>query len=125
MFIDFQMKKVDAKLTYTKTSYKEKYQSFLDSTPEGNLVNVFMEVAGERPTNLIPLKKVHAAIRDVAEESGSTETQIKVELKKKLGFKLKELEEYSCGDMSIEELTRMLEAAYELGEFVGIVNFRR
>ena len=65
------------------------------------------------------LSKVHACARQLALDTGATLDQIKSEIKKKAGLVLADGELKSFGNCSKEDLSLAIQAAIEIGQFVG------
>lgn len=103
------------------------YNEFVKSMEEGQLVEVFFESFKDNGTNL-QLAKIHACIRKLAQEIGYTFEEMKLEIKKRSGLAIRDLnssEGYvkSFGLCSIEELGLVIETIIEIGDTVNI-NFR-
>jgi len=103
------------------------YNEFVKSMEEGQLVEVFFESFKDNGTNL-QLAKIHACIRKLAQEIGYTFEEMKLEIKKRSGLAIGDLnssEGYvkSFAVCSIEELGLVIETIIEVGDTVN-VNFR-
>lgn len=107
-------------------SNKNHYQLFLDSVEENQIVEVFME-SGTDDGTIPQLAKIHACIRQIAKDTGSSFEDTKLEVKRKAGLCVKktiEGENYmickSFGDASKEELASVIQTIIDIGEVVGI-----
>lgn len=102
------------------------YNAFISSLENGQVVEEFLDAQVDTGTNS-QLAKIHACIRELANEIGYTAYKMKIEVKKHacLCWTGKDKKEYckSFADCSIQELALAIESIIEIGDDVGI-NFR-
>jgi hypothetical protein len=116
------MKKVGDELTHTIKAKGKLYDSWVKELPEGTKVEIFVSVAGEDGTNA-QLAKIHAMIREVANEVGHTFAEIKLEAKRNTGLCfVRDKQEYckSFKDCSKQELNLVIQSLIEMGDFTGV-----
>ena len=116
------LKKVDGELIHTIKAKGTLYKNWIKELPEGTKVEIFVSVSGEDGTNA-QLAKVHAMIREVANEIGHTFQEMKLEVKRKTGLCfVKDGQEYckSFKDCSKQELNLVIQSLIEMGDFVGV-----
>ncbi len=116
------MKKVGDELTHTIEAKGKLYDSWDKELPEGTKVETFVSVAGEDGTNA-QLAKIHAMIREVANEVGHTFAEIKLEAKRNTGLCfVRDKQEYckSFKDCSKQELNLVIQSLIEMGDFTGV-----
>ena len=116
------MKKVGNELTHTIKAKGTLYDNWVKELPEGTKVEIFVSIAGEDGTNA-QLAKVHAMIRDLANEVGHTFQEMKLESNRKAGlFFVRYKLEYckSFKDCSKQELNLVIQALIEIGDFTGV-----
>ena len=116
------MKKVGDELTHTIKAKDKLYDTWVKELPEGTKVEIFVSIAGEDGTNA-QLAKVHAMIRELANEVGHTFQEMKLEAKRKAGLCfVRDKQEYckSFKDCSKQELNLVIQALIEIGDFTGM-----
>ena len=116
------MKKVGDELTHTIKAKGTLYDNWVKELPEGTKVEIFVSIAGEYGTNA-QLAKVHAMIRELANEVGHTFQEMKLEAKRKAGLCfVRDKQEYckSFKDCSKQELNLVIQALIEIGDFTGV-----
>ena len=116
------LKKVDGDLVHTIKAKGTLYKNWIKELPEGTKVEIFVSVSGEDGTNA-QLAKVHAMIREVANEVGHTFQEMKLEVKRKTGLCfVRDKQEYckSFKDCSKQELNLVIQSLIEMGDFVGV-----
>jgi hypothetical protein len=99
-----------------------KYQKFLNDLPEGVKLEIFIGVSGEKGSNP-QLARLHAMIREIAQEIGYTFEEAKLVVKRKAGLCFtKNKEEYckSFGQCDKDELNLAIQACIEIGDFSGM-----
>jgi hypothetical protein len=118
--------KEHSRLKYTKKGLEELYYKFVETIPEGAKVDVIFEVQNDTGTTA-QLAKIHANIREIANDTGHTFEEIKLMVKDKSGLCItKKIEGEditlckSFGDCSREELNLAIQASIEIGELLGI-----
>ena len=116
------LKKVDGELIHTIKAKGTLYESWIKELPEGTKVEIFVSVAGEDGTNA-QLAKIHAMIRELANEIGHTFQELKLEVKRKTGLCfVRDKQEYckSFKDCSKQELNLVIQSLIEIGDFTGV-----
>ena len=116
------MKKVGNELTHTIKAKGKLYDNWVKELPEGTKVEIFVSVSGEDGTNA-QLAKIHAMIRELANEIGHTFQELKLEAKRKTGLCfVRDKQEYckSFKDCSKQELNLVIQALIEMGDFTGV-----
>jgi hypothetical protein len=118
--------KKNGKLEYNKKGIQQLFERFVNTVKDGEKVDVIFEVQFDTAT-AAQLAKIHANIRELANETGHTFEEIKLIVKEKSGLcinKKIEGEEItlckSFGDCSREELNLAIQASIEIGENLGI-----
>jgi hypothetical protein len=99
-----------------------KYQKFLNDLPEGAKLEIFIGVSGDKGSNP-QLARLHAMIREIAQEIGYTFEEAKLVVKRKAGLCFtKNKEEYckSFGQCDKDELNLAIQACIEIGDFSGM-----
>jgi len=113
-------------LAYPNEAMKAIHKEFVDNLQEEQTVEIFFSAAGAEGTNM-QLAKIHPCIRKLANEIGMTFEAMKLEIKKKSGLVIGDLNNdgyaKSFGDCSIEELSGVIQTIIETGDFCNI-NFR-
>lgn len=121
----FEMKKKGNKIVLKTSLEILKYQEFIDSLKEGTFVSVTLE-ASSRDNTKAQLAKVHAMIKEIADETGDSFEDTKKNIKNQCGltfYKDKVKHYRSFANCSKLELMNVIENIYQLGIFVGI-NFK-
>jgi hypothetical protein len=114
--------KKDGKLTYEDDKSKLAYQIFLDKIPEGQKVEMYIDLANTDHSKA-QLAKVHACIRELAKESGYTFEEMKLLVKKQSGLCIEsegQLECKSFADCSKDELMLSIEACIAIGRELNV-----
>ena len=99
-----------------------KYQKFLNDLPEGAKLEIFIGVSGDKGSNP-QLARLHAMIREIAQEIGYTFEEAKLVVKRKAGLCFtKNKEEYckSFGQCDKDELNLAIQACIEIVDFSGM-----
>jgi hypothetical protein len=104
-----KFRKKDGKLIFDTINDKLAYEIFLEKIPEGQKIDMFLDLADPDHTNA-QLAKVHACIRELAKESGYTFDDMKSLIKIKAGLAGK-----SFADCSKTELMLAIESCIEIG----------
>lgn len=113
----FKMK--DGRLTYASPKDKLGYELFIEKLSNGQEVEMYIDLANKDHSKA-QLAKVHACIRELANESGYTFNEMKKLIKKQAGL----CEGGDCyksfADCSKDELTMAIQACIEIGEDLNI-----
>jgi hypothetical protein len=118
------LRKNGISLDYVNQSDKTSYGYFIESIPDGELVEIYMEKQSDDGT-LAQLAKVHAMIRELAIHIGETFEDMKLLVKKRAGLCIeKEIEGSrflyckSLGKCNKQELALCIEAMKQIGEAI-------
>lgn len=118
------LRKNGISLDYVNPADKTSYGYFLESIPEGCLVEIYMEKQSDDGT-LAQLAKVHAMIRELATHIGETFEDMKLLVKKRAGLCIeKEIEGSkflyckSLGKCNKQELALCIEAMKQIGDAI-------
>ena len=124
--LSIKLTKKNGKLVYPNEAMKTVHKEFIDAMQEGQAVEIFFSASGAEGTNM-QLAKIHPCIRKLASEIGMTFEAMKLEIKKRSGLVIGDLDDdgyaKSFGDCSLEELGGVIQTIIETGDFVNI-NFR-
>ena len=99
-----------------------KYKKFLSQLPDDSKIEIFIGVSGDKGTNP-QLARLHAMIREIAQEIGYTFVEAKIEVKRAAGLCfVRDKQEYckSFGDCDKNELNLAIQACIEIGDFSGM-----
>ena len=116
------LKKVDGEMIHTIKAKGTLYNNWVKELPEGTKIEIFVSVSGEDGTNA-QLAKVHAMIRQLANDIGYTFGEMKLQVKRKTGLCFnKDGQEYckSFKDCSKSELNLVIQELIEMGDFAGV-----
>jgi len=114
--------KKDGKLVYIDEQNKLAYKLFLDKIPEGQLVQMYIDLA-DVDHSRAQLAKVHACIRELAKETGYTFEEMKWVVKKQSGLCIESEGVFECksfADCSKDELGFAILACIEIGKELNI-----
>jgi len=114
--------KKDGKLVHLNPKDKLAYQIFLDKIPEGQKIEMYLDLA-DADHSKAQLAKVHACIRELAKESGYTFEEMKSIVKAQSGLCMEVdglLECKSFADCSKDELMLAIEACITIGKDLNI-----
>ena len=120
--LSVKLVKKDGKLTYPDDKSRLAYQIFLDKIPEGQKIEMYLDLANADHSKA-QLAKVHACIRELAQESGYTFEEMKLLVKKQSGLCMEAegvLECKSFADCSKDELVLAIEACIEIGRELNV-----
>ncbi len=113
------------KMKYRTPAERKLYDEFVKALTKGQRVMMFLEAYDDSKT-LSQLAKVHACIREIATEQGESFKEAKKSVKEAAGLYVEfkgMAYEKSFEDCSVSEMTLVVEAIIEIGDFIGI-NFR-
>ncbi len=120
IFIKLSVK--DGKLDFPMKAQKTRLDTFLKNTPDGSKLEMFIGVTTDKGSNP-QLARVHAMIRQMANDLGYTFEEIKLQVKRKAGLCFtRNKVEYckSFADCDKEDLNLAIQACIEIGDFSGI-----
>jgi hypothetical protein len=112
-----KLTKQNGKLIHIDEKSKLLYKLFLDKLPEGQKVEMFIDIVGDVKTGP-QLAKVHACIRELSKESGYNFEEMKKLIKQQSGLcYYVEGEEFckSFTDCSKDELALAIETCVSIG----------
>ena len=99
-----------------------KYRKFLNQLPDDSKLEIFIGVSGDKGSNP-QLARLHAMIREIAQEIGYTFEEAKLAVKRAAGLCfVRDKQEYckSFADCDKEELNLVIQACVEIGNFNGM-----
>jgi hypothetical protein len=120
LFIKASIK--NRKLHFPIKATGTKLTKFLSQLPDDSNLEIFIGVSGEKGSNP-QLARIHAMIREIAQEIGYTFAEAKIEVKRSAGLCLvRNKQEYckSFGDCDKDELNLVIQACVEIGDFNGM-----
>lgn len=120
--LSIKLVKKNGKLTYVDNQARLAYQIFLDKIPEGQKVEMYLDLA-DADHSKAQLAKVHACIRELSKESGYTFEEMKLLVKKLSGLCIEDEGVLKCksfADCSKDELVLAIEACIEIGRKLNI-----
>jgi|TARA_R110002074_G_scaffold47610_4_gene122028 hypothetical protein len=109
----------DGELHFPIKAIETKYKKFLSQLPNDSKLEIFIGVSGNKGSNP-QLARLHAMIREIAQEIGYTFIEAKIEVKRAAGLCfVKNKEEYckSFADCDKDELNLAIQACVEIGKF--------
>ena len=112
--------KRNGRITYASPKDKLAYELFIERLSEDQEVDMYIDLAAKDHSKA-QLAKVHACIRELANESGYTFKEMKDVVKKQAGLCSGENCYKSFADCSKEELTLAIQACLEIGEDLNII----
>jgi hypothetical protein len=98
------------------------YKDFVNNVQPGQQVEVVFTIITKDGT-LPQLKKLHAMIREVANETGQDFEEVKLYIKQKAGFiniSSDDVDIKSFADMTRDELSACIQATINLGDNLGL-----
>ncbi len=110
--------KKDGEWKHTLSIKQQEYNDMMDTLPEGTKVDITIEVQGKDAT-YSQMKRIHAMIRQLANDTGMDFIHLKEEIKDKAGLCVVEGNCKSFADCDTEELNGAIQAAILLGDFCG------
>ena len=116
------LKKVDGKLVHTIKAKGTLYENWIKELPEDTKIEIFASISNEDGT-AAQIAKIHAMIREVANNIGYTFGEMKLQVKRKAGLCInKRGSEYckSFAKCSKGELNLVIQELIDIGDFSGI-----
>jgi len=117
LFINASIK--NGELDFPIKATGTKFKKFLNQLPDNSKLEIFIGVSGEKGSNP-QLARVHAMIKEIAQESGYTFVEAKLQVKRASGLCfVRDKQEYckSFADCDKDELNLAIQACIEIGEF--------
>lgn len=115
--ITIRLKKVNNELVSITDISTTRLGLFVKSLEEGEVVDVTYEVVTDNKS-YAQLSKVHKCIREIASFTGMTVEEVKTQVKLRSGL-CTSTDCKSFADCSKEELSLAIQAAIEIGDFIG------
>ena len=109
----------DGELYFPTKATGTKFKKFLKQLPDNSKLEIFIGVSGDKGSNP-QLARLHAMIREIAQEIGYTFVEAKMEVKRSAGLCfVRDKQEYckSFGDCDKDELNLAIQACVAIGEF--------
>jgi len=120
IFIELSVK--NGELHFPVKGNKKKFENFLKQQPDDAKLELFIAVTTDKGSNP-QLARIHATIREIANELGYTFEEVKLLVKRKSGLCfVKDGTEYckSFAKCDKEELNLVIQACIEIGDFNGM-----
>ena len=120
IFIKLSVK--DGELSFPMKAQKTKLNTFLKNLPNDSKLEMFIGVTTDKGSNP-QLARVHAMIREIANEIGYTFEEAKLQVKRKAGLCFVKNNVEHCksfGKCDKEELNLAIQACIEIGDFSGM-----
>ena len=117
LFIKASVK--DGELHFPIKAVGTRFKNFLNQLPDDSKLEIFVGVSGAKGSNA-QLARLHAMIREIAQELGYTFEECKLTVKRKSGLCfVKNNMEYckSFADCDKDELNLAIQACIEIGDF--------
>ena len=109
--------KKDGEWKHSLSLKQQEYDKLMKDLPEGTKVNITIEVQGKDAT-YSQMKRIHAMIRQLANDTGGDFEDLKALVKKNSGLCIND-ECKSFADCDTEELNGAIQATIKLGDFIG------
>lgn len=112
----------DGQLHFPIKAVGTRYRKFFEQLPDDSKLEIFIGVSGDKGSNP-QLARIHAMIREIAQEIGYTFAEAKIEVKRASGLCfVKNKQEYckSFADCDKDELNLAIQACIEIGDFNGM-----
>lgn len=116
--ITISMVKRDGALINSKALDKIKTDTLLEQMKEGDEVEVTYEIK-HKDGSYSQLSRLHASIRALANETGATFEEMKLEVKRKAGLIVGD-KIISFGDCSKEQLGKCIQVTIEIGDLMNV-----
>jgi hypothetical protein len=116
------LKKVDGKLVHTIKAKGTLYENWIKELPEDTKIEIFASVSSD-DGSAAQIAKIHAMIREVANNIGYTFGEMKLQVKRKAGLCInKRGSEYckSFAKCSKSELNLVIQELIDIGDYSGI-----
>jgi len=120
IFIKLSVK--DGELSFPMKAQETKLNTFLKNLPDDAKLEMFIGVTTDKGSNP-QLARIHAMIRQLANDIGYTFEEIKLQVKRKAGLCFtRNKTEYckSFADCDKDDLNLAIQACIEIGDFSGV-----
>lgn len=111
--------KKNGRLVFKSKEDQVLFLKFADSLREGTVVEQLTNFEKD-DGKLSQIAKVHAMIKDIANETGDTVTNTKMEIKRRCGLVGMKGDVKSFGDCSFQELSDVIQTLVEMGDFLNL-----
>ena len=112
----------DGELHFPIKAAGTRFKKFLNQLPDDSKLEIFIGVSGDKGSNP-QLARLHAMIREIAQEIGYTFEEAKLNVKRASGLCfVRDKHEYckSFADCDKDELNLAIQASIEMGDFSGM-----
>ena len=112
----------DGELHFPIKAVNTRFTKFLKNLPDNSKLEIFIGVSGDKGSNP-QLARLHAMIREIAQEIGYTFEEAKLNVKRSAGLCfVRDKQEYckSFADCDKDELNLAIQACIEIGDFSGM-----
>ena len=112
----------DGELDFPMKAQQTRLNTFLKNIPDGAKLEMFISVSTGKGSNA-QLARLHAMIREIANDLGYTFEEIKLQVKRKAGLCfMRDNKEYckSFAECDKSDLNLAIQAALEIGDFSGM-----
>ena len=112
----------NGEMIYPVKALETRFKEFLKNLPDNSKIEVFVSVGTDKGT-LSLIAKIHAMIRELANELGYTFEEMKLQTKRQSGLCIvKNNEEYckSFADCDKQELSAVIQTLFEIGDFANV-----
>ncbi len=112
----------NGELHFPKKATGTRFKKWLSQLPDDSNLEIFVGVGGAKGSNP-QLARLHAMIREIAQEIGYTFMEAKMEVKRASGLCfVRDKQEYckSFGDCDKDELNLAIQSCIEIGDFSGM-----
>ena len=112
----------DGQLHFPIKAIGTKYRKFFEQLEEGSKLEIFIGVSGAKGSNP-QLARLHAMIREIAQEIGYTFEEAKIEVKRASGLSFVIDKQKYCksfADCDKDELNLAIQSCIEIGDFNGM-----
>ena len=112
----------DGKIYFPIKAMGTKYRKFFEQLQDNSKLEIFIGVSGIKGSNP-QLARLHAMIREIAQEIGYTFEEAKIQVKRSSGLCfVKDKQEYckSFADCDKDELNLDIQSCIEIGDFNGM-----
>ena len=114
--------KKDGEVTYPIKAQGTRYKKFIEEIPDGANIEIFISISTTSKGSNAQLARVHAMIRQLANDIGYTFEEIKMMAKRHTGLCFnKDNQEYckSFADCDKSELNLVIQELIRMGDFNG------
>jgi hypothetical protein len=120
MFLKLTVK--DGKLYFSNKALEKKYNKFFSKFPDGTRVELYVG-ANNKKGSLPQLARLHASIRELANDVGYSFEEMKLNVKRHAGLCIVKNNVEHCksfAECDAMELSLAIQACLEIGDFNGV-----